>query len=107
MQIFHSSMNNFAITQVNVFFSFRIQLEAKVSTREDLRKVKESETRILLLYATQTEGENIMRWATDAGLTTKSYIWIATQSVVGARPRSGERRASTDFPPGMLGKEFY
>ena len=65
--------------------------------------MKESETRILLLYATQTEGENIMRWASEAGLTTKNYIWIATQSVIGAPPRSGERRASTDFPPGMLG----
>ena len=88
------------------FYSFRIQLEAKVrkdKEREDLRKVKESETRILLLYATKPEGENIMKYAKEAGLTSKSYIWVATQSVIGEADRSGERMASTDLPAGMLG----
>merc|ERR1719367_420769 len=82
-------------------FSFRIQVEAKVSSKEDLLKVKQTETRILLLYSTKTEAENIMRWATEFELTTKNYIWIATQSVIGK-----ERRASQDFPPGMLGVSF-
>ena len=79
-------------------FSFRIQVEAKVSSKEDLLKVKQTETRILLLYSTKTEAENIMRWANEFELTTKNYIWIATQSVIGK-----ERRASQEFPPGMLG----
>ena len=39
-----------------------------------------------------------MRWANEFELTTKNYIWIATQSVIGK-----ERRASQEFPPGMLG----
>ena len=85
--------------QLTFIHSFRIQLEVKVSTREDLRALEESETRILLLYATRPEGENIMRWAKEAGLTSKSYIWVATQSVIGE-----SRDASPDLPAGMLGK---
>ena len=69
-----------------------------MSLREDLRAIEVSETRILLLYATRAEGENIMRWAKEAGLTSKSYIWVAAQSVIGER-----KDASTDFPAGMLG----
>jgi ionotropic glutamate receptor NMDA 2B len=86
------------MNQLLLYYSFRIQLEAKVSSKEDLRKVKQTETRILLLYATRAEGENIMKWATEFGLTTKNYIWIATQSVI-----SKEKRALNNFPPGMLG----
>ena len=74
-----------------------------MSSRDDLKQVKDSETRILLLYATKAEGANIMRWAKEEGLTSKSYIWVATQSVIGASDRSGERRASSDLPAGMLG----
>ena len=85
--------------QLTFIHSFRIQLEVKVSTREDLRALEESETRILLLYATRPEGENIMQWAKEAGLTSKSYIWVATQSVIGE-----SRDASPDLPAGMLGK---
>ena len=40
-----------------------------------------------------------MRWAKEAGLTSKSYIWVAAQSVIGER-----KDASPDFPAGMLGK---
>ena len=87
------------INQQFKFHSFRIQLEAKVTSKEDLRKVKETETRILLLYATRVEGDDIMKWATEFGLTTKNYIWIATQSVI-----SKEKRAPFNFPPGMLGR---
>ena len=39
-----------------------------------------------------------MKWATEFDLTTKNYIWIATQSVI-----SDDRRALNNFPPGMLG----
>jgi hypothetical protein len=48
------------------------------------------------------EGSNIMRWAKEAGLTGKSYVWIATQSVIGE-----SKEALPDFPAGMLGKIFF
>lgn len=82
------------------FFSFRIQMEVKISSREDLSELELSETRILLLYSTRQEGSNIMRWAKKAGLTGQSYVWIATQSVIGEN-----KDALEDFPAGMLGMQ--
>lgn len=78
--------------------SFRIQMEVKVSSREDLRELEMSETRILLLYSTRHEGSDIMKWAEEAGLTGHSYVWIATQSVIGE-----SKEAPANFPAGMLG----
>ena len=57
-----------------------------------------SETRIVLLYSTKIEGGNIMKWAKEAGLTGRSYVWIATQSVI------GDSNDSKNLPAGMLGK---
>ena len=42
-----------------------------------------------------------MRVARRLGLTTKEYVWIATQPVIGA-----DKTAPLDFPPGMLGVHF-
>ena len=42
-----------------------------------------------------------MRMAKKLGLTTKEYVWIATQPVIGA-----DLAAPLDFPPGMLGVHF-
>ena len=44
------------------------------------------------------EGAKIMKWAKEAGLTGRSYVWIVTQSVI------GEGTALADLPAGMLGK---
>ena len=60
-----------------------------------------SETRIILLYSTKIEGGNIMRWAKEAGLTGRSYVWIGTQSVIGE-----STEALADLPAGMLGKKI-
>ena len=42
-----------------------------------------------------------MKWAKEAGLTGKSYVWIATQSVIGE-----SKEALPHFPAGMLGMTF-
>ena len=42
-----------------------------------------------------------MKWAKEAGLTGKSYVWIATQSVIGE-----SKEALQHFPAGMLGKSI-
>ncbi len=69
-------------------------------TREDLRELSLSETRIILLYSTRHEGSAIMRWAREEGLTGNSFVWIVTQSVIGE-----SKEALPDFPTGMLGEE--
>ena len=79
--------------------SFTIQSEVKVRRQEDLGQLQLSETRILLLYSTRPEAASIMRWAEEAGLTGNSYVWIATQSVIGEKKEVHER-----FPAGMLGE---
>ena len=85
----------------HLFFSFRIQVEIKVSSAEDLRELEMSETRIVLLYSTKPEGAEIMKWASEAGLTGRSYVWIATQSVIGE-----SIDALPDMPAGMLGTTY-
>ena len=42
-----------------------------------------------------------MRWAKEAGLTGRSYVWIGTQSVIGE-----STEALADLPAGMLGKKI-
>jgi hypothetical protein len=83
-------------------FSFNIQSEVKVKSKEDLRELELSETRIILLYSTRQEGSQIMRWAGQAGLTGNSFVWIATQSVIGEH-----KDALPDLPAGMLGNHHF
>ncbi len=84
----------------SIFFSsFTIQTELVVRSAEDLLTSELSETRILLLYSTRTEGDNIMRWARAAGLAGDAYVWVATQSVIGE-----DKEALNNMPPGMLGE---
>ena len=68
-------------------------------SKEDLRELQLSETRIILLYSTRQEGNDIMRWAGESGLTGNSFVWIATQSVIGEI-----KEALPELPAGMLGK---
>ena len=70
-----------------------------MKTREDLREVALSETRIILLYSTRQEGSHIMEWAGEMGLTGNSFVWIATQSVIGEK-----KETHNEFPAGMLGE---
>ena len=70
----------------------------KVKSASDLRELELSETRIILLYSTRQEGNDIMGWAKTAGLTGNSFVWIATQSVIG-----DSKEALAEFPAGMLG----
>lgn len=86
-------------SQFIVTDSFNIQAEVKVKSREDLHELELSDTRIILLYSTRQEGSQIMRWAREAGLTGNSFVWIATQSVIGET-----KEALPDFPSGMLGE---
>ena len=56
---------------------------------------------MFLLYSTKKEGQEIIRKAKQLGLTTKEYVWIVTQPVIGA-----DVDAPLDLVPGMLGVHF-
>jgi ionotropic glutamate receptor NMDA 2B len=56
---------------------------------------------VFLLYSTRTEGIRIIREANVLGLTKSNYVWIVTQSVIGA-----SLSAPKDFPVGMLGVHY-
>ena len=46
-------------------FRFFIQAEVKVTKEEHIEKLVDSETRIILLYSTKDEANNIMEWARE------------------------------------------
>ena len=84
-------------------FRFFIQAEVKVTKEEHIEKLVDSETRIVLLYCTKEEANNILEWARDKDLTGNNYVWIVTQSVIG-ESRKGTASAKPQFPVGMLGE---
>ncbi|KFM73572.1 Glutamate [NMDA] receptor subunit epsilon-2, partial [Stegodyphus mimosarum] len=72
----------------------------KDEIRTELEDLADSEARIMLLFATRDQAKEIMTAATDLGLTSKNYVWIASQTVVGTILDSS---IFLQFPIGMLG----
>ena len=72
-----------------------------MTSKEDLAALELSDSRIVLLYSTRQEGSDIMKWAAGAGLTGNSFVWVATQSVIGEI-----KEALPELPAGMLGKSL-
>ena len=68
----------------------------------DLAQVARTEARVFLLYSTKKEASSILEAAKGHGLTGRSYVWIATQAVIGPT-----LAAPSEFPVGMLGKKAY
>ena len=73
-----------------------------MTSEADLAALELSDSRIVLLYSTRQEGSDIMKWAAGAGLTGDSFVWVATQSVIGE-----SKEALPELPAGMLGKSFH
>ncbi|XP_035210254.1 glutamate receptor ionotropic, NMDA 2B-like, partial [Stegodyphus dumicola] len=71
----------------------------KDEIRNELEDLADSEARIMLLFATRDQAKEIMTAATDLGLTSKNYVWIASQTVVGTILDSS---IFLQFPIGML-----
>lgn len=86
-----------------ILFRFSIQAEVKVTSSEHIVDVLQSETRIIMLYATREEAAEILDWAKEKELTGNNYVWIVTQSVIG-ESRNGQAPSKSTFPIGMLGK---
>ena len=72
-----------------------------VRKAQELATIQRTESRVFLLYCTKKEGQELMRSARELGLTTKEYVWIATQPVIGS-----DEDAPLDLIPGMLGVHF-
>lgn len=66
---------------------------------EELRPLSLSEARVILLYCTKLEAQEIFAAAEQLKMTTKNYMWIVTQSVLGR----GAGYAPREFPTGILG----
>jgi len=67
---------------------------------EELKPLSLSEARVILLYSTKREAQEILAAARHLGMTNKNYMWIVTQSVLDR----GSGYATGEFPPGMLGE---
>ena len=75
-----------------------LKTQNRYDIRNELEDLADSEARIMLLFATREEAVEIMAAAKDLGLTSKNYVWIASQSVVGIKLDT----PAGQFPPGML-----
>ena len=75
----------------------------KVTKSEHIDDILQSDTRIIMLYATREEAAEILDWAKEKELTGNDYVWIVTQSVIG-ESRNGQAPSKSTFPIGMLGK---
>lgn len=75
-----------------------LKTQHRYDVRNELEELADSEARIMLLFATREEAVEIMAAANDLGLTSKDYVWIASQSVVGTKLDTPVGQ----FPPGML-----
>lgn len=85
---------------------FTIKSKNRDEIKVELQELAASEARVILLYSTKEEAQEIMAAADSLKLTSKNYMWIVTQSVLGG----GADYAPAEFPSGMLGNllaSFY
>ncbi|KAK8783708.1 hypothetical protein V5799_009926 [Amblyomma americanum] len=75
-------------------------------TRQEFRKQLEplaaGEARVLLLFASKDDSRELFAAASQLGMTGKNYVWIVTQSVIGAHPGI----APPEYPAGLLGIHY-
>ncbi|UXI14735.1 MACRO domain-containing protein 2 [Sarcoptes scabiei] len=93
------SFNDFSFTILDII---TIQKQNRKEIVEELRSLSLSEARVILLYSTKREAQEIFAAAEELNLTTKNYMWIVTQSVLGR----GAGYAPGEFPTGILGVHF-
>lgn len=88
------------VAEMQEHFKFTILNAILVTRTSDLMELVNSEARVMLLYATQTEAITILRAAEDLKLTGENYVWVVSQSVI------EKKDAHPQFPVGMLGVHF-
>nr|AIG13078.1 NMDA receptor subunit 2 variant C1 [Diploptera punctata] len=88
------------ITEVQDRFKFTILNQVLVTKPVDLLDLVNSESRVMLLYATREEAIHILKAARDYQITGENYVWVVTQSVM------ENLQTPFGFPVGMLGVHF-
>ncbi|XP_018784147.1 PREDICTED: glutamate receptor ionotropic, NMDA 2B isoform X2 [Bactrocera latifrons] len=88
------------VAEMQDHFKFTILNSIVVTRTSDLMELVNSEARVMLLYATQSEAVTILRAAEEMKLTGENYVWVVSQSVI------EKKDAQTQFPIGMLGVHF-
>ena len=89
------------IYRYNILDIFTIKSKSRLEIKSQLLLLAKSEARVILLYSSKEEAQEIFYVANTLQLTGKNYIWIVTQSVVGT---ASESYAPGHFPTGMLGQ---
>ncbi|XP_073998122.1 glutamate ionotropic receptor NMDA type subunit 2 isoform X3 [Rhodnius prolixus] len=89
------------ITEVQDRFKFTILNSVLVTQSSDLMELVNSESRVMLMYATREEAVHILAAAQDFGITGENYVWVVTQSVI-----EKQMNPAHQFPVGMLGVHF-
>jgi hypothetical protein len=87
----------------NILDIYTIKKKYRNEIIKELQELSVSEARVILLYSTKEEAQEIMAAAESLKMTGKNYMWIVTQSVLGG----GADYAPGEFPPGMLGMNFF
>lgn len=88
------------VAEMQEHFKFTILNSVLVTKPNDLYELVNSEARVMLLYATQSEAIDILRKAEELKLTGENYVWVVSQSVI------EKKDAHPNFPVGMLGVHF-
>ncbi|KAL3205184.1 hypothetical protein MRX96_040853 [Rhipicephalus microplus] len=70
--------------------------------RRQLEPVAAGEARVILLFASKDDSRELFAAASQLGMTGKNYVWIVTQSVIGAHPGV----APPEYPAGLLGIHY-
>ncbi|CAN8007799.1 unnamed protein product [Ixodes pacificus] len=70
--------------------------------RSQLEPVATGEARVLLLFASKEDSREVFAAVSQLGMTSKNYVWIVTQSVIGAHAGL----APPEYPAGLLGIHY-
>ncbi|XP_044019132.1 glutamate receptor ionotropic, NMDA 2B isoform X3 [Aphidius gifuensis] len=90
------------ITEMQDTFKFTLLNSVLVTKFQDLMELVNSESRVMLLYATRDEATHILTAARDLKITGENYVWVVTQSVI----ENLQTPVGNHFPVGMLGVHF-
>lgn len=89
------------ISETQERFKFTLLKAILWTEPQDLTDLINSESRVMLLYSTREEANNILRAAHELKITGENYVWVVTQSVI------GNLQPSHHFPVGMIGRYIF
>lgn len=70
------------VNEMQDHFKFTILNTIVVTKPSDFNDLVNSESRVMLLYATKGEASDILQMAKELKLTGENFVWVVTQSVI-------------------------